>query len=273
MVNILKDFAPESLIVAIKANLFEYYDYLGRSPKAELYESPYLKLLLTGIPHLFLNNVLRTQLRAGNVDEVIQQTLTNLRSRNVTKLSWWTEPGTQPEDLGAHLVSHGLEYTDGGPGMAVDLLELKEGLTPSDLTIKRVEEAETLRDFVQAAVIGFGLPDTSEPMCFDLLFGLGFDPPLRNYVGYLHGEPIATSESFLGAGVAGIYWVSTVPEARRQGIGSAMTQAPLREAREMGYRVGILHSAPLGLGVYRRLGFVEYCRMSHYVWESDEGLS
>ena len=43
-----------------------------------------------------------------------------------------------------------------------------------------------------------------------------------------------------------------------------MTMAPLLDARAMGYRVGILHSSPLGLEVYRRLGFQEYCWMSHY---------
>lgn len=48
-----------------------------------------------------------------------------------------------------------------------------------------------------------------------------------------------------------------------------MTQAALQEARELGYRVGILQSSRLGLGVYRQLGFTEYCQMSHYAWESE----
>jgi ribosomal protein S18 acetylase RimI-like enzyme len=105
-------------------------------------------------------------------------------------------------------------------------------------------------------------------MCFDLFAGLRFDIPLSNYVGYLSGQPVATSELFLGAGVAGIYWVSTLPEARRKGIGLAITQAPLLQAREMGYRLGILHSSDQGMGTYRQLGFVEKCRMGHYVWNA-----
>ena len=61
MSELLTDLTTAALAAAIKANLFEYYRYLGRSPQAEFYDSPELTWLLTGIPHPFLNNVLRTQ--------------------------------------------------------------------------------------------------------------------------------------------------------------------------------------------------------------------
>lgn len=265
---IINDFSTQALTAAIKANLFEYHEYLGRSPKAEFHEGPHLKWVFTGIPFSFLNNVLDTHLTSENVDEVIQQTLASFRSRNITKVSWWAEPGTQPANLGEHLVAHGLILDDEEPGMAVDLMELREVSTPSGLTIKRVDDVEILRDFTHSAAIGFGLSESSESICFDLFAGLGFDLPLYNYVGYLGGESVATAELFLGAGVAGIYWVSTVPEARHKGIGSAITQAALQQAREMEYHIGILHSSEQGMGIYRQLGFVEKCRMSHYFWNA-----
>ena len=266
MSDILKDFSTRALIKAIKANRFEWYGYLGGSPKAELHDSPNLTWLLTGVPFPLMNTVMRTQGTRDNVEEIIEDTMAHFKSSDVTSFTWWVEPGTRPKDLGDRLLGRGFTYAEGPPGMAVDLLALNEDITaPSDLRIKQVRDAGALKQWVSTLFSGFELPESGGGALFDLLIGLGFDLPLRNYVGFLNGEPVATAELFLGAGVAGIYGVVTVPEARRQGIGAALTLAPLREARAMGYRIGILHSSEMALGLYRRLGFQEYCKMSHYV--------
>ena len=266
MSEVLLDLSIPALVTAIKGNLFEYYRYLGRSIQAEFYESPYLTWLLTGILHPFLNNIIRTQLAPDNVDDLIEETLTHFRSKNMTQLSWWAEQGSQPLDLAEHLLAHGLVYTEGGPGMAADLLALNEDITtPVDLTIERVIDSSTLQKWVDVCVLGFDLFG-SERASFDLFAGLDFDLPLRSYMGCLKGEPVATAQLFLGAGVAGIYCVSTVEEARRRGIGATIVLAALREARDLGYRAGILHSTTMGYSVYRRLGFQELCKMNHFYW-------
>ncbi|MDA0735028.1 MAG: GNAT family N-acetyltransferase [Chloroflexi bacterium] len=68
------------------------------------------------------------------------------------------------------------------------------------------------------------------------------------------------------AGVAGIHAVGTVPEARRQGIGSALTLEPLLVARREGYRIGVLFSEEMAVNIYRTLGFKEYCQGNLYLW-------
>jgi predicted acetyltransferase len=65
--------------------------------------------------------------------------------------------------------------------------------------------------------------------------------------------------------VAGIYAVATLPQARRKGIGRAMTVHPLIEARQIGYRVGILQSSSMGYPVYQSIGFQEVCTYRQYV--------
>jgi predicted N-acetyltransferase YhbS len=79
------------------------------------------------------------------------------------------------------------------------------------------------------------------------------------------------STLFLGAGAAGIYFVSVHPHVRRLGIGAALTLAPLRAARELGYRIGVLDASPLGEPVHRRLGFTTCCQISLYEWSPQVG--
>lgn len=154
-------------------------------------------------------------------------------------------------------------------GMAVDLLAVNEDLPPlSPLTIEHVDDGETLRRWVHAVAVSFEHPESVANALMEIHAHAGFGPhlPWRLYVGLLGEEVVAASRLLVAAGVAGISHLATIPEARRQGIGTAMTLAPLLEARSMGYRIGVLRAAPGGLGVYRRLGFKEYCRFHEYLW-------
>jgi ribosomal protein S18 acetylase RimI-like enzyme len=83
----------------------------------------------------------------------------------------------------------------------------------------------------------------------------------------MDGDPLNTH---LGGGVTGIYNVATLPQARQQGIGTALTVAPLLEARAQGYRVATLQSTPIGLNLYLRLGFREYCSFNAYFWQGEQ---
>jgi GNAT superfamily N-acetyltransferase len=157
--------------------------------------------------------------------------------------------------------------------MAADLTSLPANLlTPPGLVIEQVKDMGSMAKWGSMLCAGFGMPDCVGEAFLDVSRSLGFDAQLlyRNYLGRLHGEPVATSSLLLGAGVAGIYNVATLPEARRKGIGAAMTFTPLCEARAMGYRVGILHASQMGVGVYRQLGFQEYCKISQYVWATEQ---
>ena len=270
MQNILSDLSAPTLVRAIKKNWMDYYYYLGRARNAELYAGPHLTWLLTGIPDTFNNVVFQTRLPPDGAGELISQALTHFRSRNVTRLSWWTEEGAQETDLKKQLVAHGLTFNEGGTGMAADLMSVPKDLpTPTGLTITPVENKEALKQWVHIANIGFGLPLWSESIWFDLFADLVFELPLRNYLAILNGQPVGTSQLFLGAGVAGIYNVTCVPEARGQGVGAAITLAPLLEARSLGFRISILQASRLGYQVYRRLGFQEYGRLSNYRWENE----
>jgi hypothetical protein len=190
------------------------------------------------------------------------------------RLSWWTEQGAHEAELNEQLVAHGLTFDEGGTGMAADLGALPKDLsTPAGLTIMPVENRETLAQWVHVVNLGFGLSIASERIWFDLFADLVFELPLRNYLAILNGQPVGTAQLFLGAGVAGIYNVTCLPEVRGRGVGAAITLAPLLAARNLGFRISILQASHLGYKVYRRLGFQEFSKLSYYRWENETNAS
>jgi GNAT superfamily N-acetyltransferase len=153
--------------------------------------------------------------------------------------------------------------------MAADLHTLPNDLAgPDTLAIERVMDARGLDTWTHTLGIGFGEGDIEARWVGAMYqrIGLDGDRPWRHYLGRLEGEPVATASLFLGTGVAGIYFVFTAPQARRRGIGAAITLAALRDARSLGYRIGVLGASQEGYPVYRRLGFQEYCTIGIYEW-------
>jgi ribosomal protein S18 acetylase RimI-like enzyme len=132
------------------------------------------------------------------------------------------------------------------------------------LEIRVAGDADSIRTWTNVFVKGYGLPSAWESSTFELWMQLGLDLPIRNYLGYLNGKPLSTCTLFFGGGAAGIYCVSTLPEARGRGVGAAITLKPLQEAREMGYRVGVLQSSEMGFNVYKKLGFRHLCQIENF---------
>ncbi len=261
---IAQDFSPAGLNSVIEANMQEFWANFGRAPGAELHDEPDLLWFATGTPVAALNGVLRARFRPEEMESRVDMTLAHFGQRKLP-LFWHVTPSMRSDELENCLQTQGMRRRPWDPpGMAVDLLAVKEDLpSPAGLTIRPVEDKESLQKWIDVSCSG--APETAN--VYSGIYGglgLGPDAPLRHYVGSLNGEPIGVASLFLSAGVASVQLVVTVPQARRQGIGTAMTLATLREARDLGYRIGILTSSKVGYGVYLRLGFQEYCRFRIY---------
>jgi GNAT superfamily N-acetyltransferase len=268
MDRILEEFSATVVVKAIEANVNAQFPLIFAAlPQIEIHDEPDISWVISGIQDIYLNCVLRAELAPVDVHGRIEGTLAHFRSRGVP-MRWRVGPSTRPTDLGRHLLAHGLTHGGDTTGMAVDLLALNEAVAkPSGLTIEQVGDVDALHKWTHAVAVSFEHPESVADALFDAHAGPGFSEqlPWRLYIGLLDGEPVAAARLFLAVGVAGISHVATIPGARRQGIGTAMTLAALREARSMGYRIGVLHAAPGGLHVYRRLGFEEYCKLRLYL--------
>jgi len=221
-----------------------------------------------------MNLVVCSQLPTEGVDDLIESTLAHFRSMNIRKLSWLAHDGVPSVEINRVLLGHGLTFKESfATEMAVDLSVLPEELPAHPgLRIVPVVDGNALRQWIHVASIGFRISEKFEKVWYDFFVDTVFDGQFQTYLALLNGKPVGTSQLFLSEGVAGIYNVTCIPEVRGQGIGSAITLAPLLKARELGYRIGILQASQRGHGVYRRLGFQDFGELSLYLWENDRDL-
>jgi GNAT superfamily N-acetyltransferase len=275
MQNVLDDFSAEGVVKnAIKENWKNYHYCLGRCPSVELSIGRYLTWFITNMPDHFMNLVVCTQLPSTGANELIENALDHFRSLNIRKLTWLAEDDLPATELKKRLLAHGSTFSEAlSREMAADLMALPEDLPfPTGLEILPVENGEILQQWIHIASIGFDVPEEYENVWYDFFVEAVLNLPFRSYLALLNGRPVATSQLFLSAGVAGIYNVTCIPEARGQGIGAAITLAPSLAARGMGYRIGILQASDLGARVYRRLGFQDFGKRSIFLWENDGSL-
>jgi GNAT superfamily N-acetyltransferase len=274
MRDILSDFSNRELVkTTIRANWENYHYCLGRSPSVELSIGKYLTWLITDMPDHFMNLVVCTELPTNGAEELIEDALDHFRAKKIRRLSWLSEPGVPANELKNHLIERGFSFNESySAEMAADLTRLPKDISsPAGLSIVRVEDMDQLKKWIKVASIGFGMPPEVESIWCEFFAEAAFASPFRTYLALLDGIPVATSQLFTSAAVAGVYNVTCLPEARGKGIGAAITMAPLQDAFEMGYRVGILQASKMGYKVYQRLGFEDFGKLSVYLWEQQPG--
>jgi GNAT superfamily N-acetyltransferase len=279
--DILEDTSPQAMARAVEASVVAFYAYFGRMPGAQLHDDADLTWYATGIPAPHFNAVLRTQLAprlsAAELDTRIAATLDHFTARGLPAL-WWQMPSTLPADIGTALAARSLAFGGTRPGMGVDLAALPDAEAADavpGLEIEIVADLPAYERWVDVFAASYGYTPEVATRYFALTSAAPLGPvlPARHYLGRLDGAPVAIATLFVAAGVAGLYHVGTLPEVRGRGVGRALALAPLLDARRLGYRVGVLFSSPMGLNIYRRLGFQTVCELSRYVLERTDRMA
>ncbi len=267
MNNVLQDLSPSAVSLALDTNQIAFWSLLfSHFPEAELHDDPGIFWFETGIRHDVFNRVIQTSLELDTLPVAIERVLCYFQQRRMPFL-WHLGASSHPTNSGSILEGYGLTHYETEPGMAVDLLRFNENiLVAPQLAIHPVTTDELIEQWIH--VWEFGSPEEVIHQWFTFYSGLCLnrESPLHLYLGTLDGKPVATSEVFFGGGVASIGSVGTLPQHRHQGIGAAMTLTALREAHRQGYRIGVLTASPMGINIYRRIGFQEYGTFSTYLW-------
>jgi predicted GNAT family acetyltransferase len=267
MEDFIDGMASDKLITALESNMAAFWSAYGRGNGCTLHSTPNVVWFYTGIQVALFNGVIFAKMKSEEVKPIVDSLQSKINECGAPAL-WWLGPHSTPVNLGALLEQYGLQSTGETPGMATDLAAVNSApKTIDNFRIEKVSNAEMQALWGRTAAIGTGFSDAATAQMAQLEFTLT-EPQYKSqhrYIGFLDGNPVATSALVLDSGLAGIYAVATVPEARRKGIGEIMTVVPLLEARQMGYRVGILQASSMGYPIYKRIGFQDVCKFQIYL--------
>ena len=189
----------------------------------------------------------------AHIDEQLDDIIAYYRQRQPLKdvIFWSTEP-PRPTDIEAMLIARGFEWTWQPHWMWLDMRNLRVPATiPKGLRIEVMENAPLWNvadlPYYNRNVVLRRRARKSARIPYVWHIAASLDGQLVGHA-ILH---LTTGE----LGVAGIFDVGVVPEARNKGVGKAITFSACSLARKMGCRHVILNSTPAGEPVYKRLGF------------------
>jgi GNAT superfamily N-acetyltransferase len=262
----IKSIGDEKLVEGIEESWYEVWRMLTSTPWGKLWEDQYTKKVYTG---WYGDGVLVTRLTDDIVEEKIEEAI-HFYSNLTRRWIWPIYSSTRPGDLGDTLERYGFKKVEEKhPLMALNLEELEESAPmPEGLEIRKVVDDASLPVWSRVFLVGHGLERLLESgsRLFQAV-GVRNDQPASKFLGFYNGVPVASSQVLYGGNVARLNFVSTMPEARGKGIGTAISLASLISAQERGYNVAVLTSTDMGYPIYRKLGFKEICNWDYYVYE------
>jgi GNAT superfamily N-acetyltransferase len=222
--------AEGDLVRAAHANFLASFRKLAQYAEAgEVRSFGPVFAVITGVPIAVLNGcVILGHATPADLDEALEW----LRhARLPFRVFFASEPTTAVSSvLSAHALTR-----DGAPYPAMVLHPLPEPIAPSP--------GIELSDGLDSA-LGQYLPAA-----------LAHDADVRVFTARIDHRAAGMSLAIRSGDVAGVYGVVTRPEFRRRGVGTALSWAAVRAAREWGCASMVLQATPMGYPVYERMGF------------------
>jgi GNAT superfamily N-acetyltransferase len=241
------------LIQAIEDNAAELLLRMGTAGGGVRRDDAKVRWTIGGAPLDYHNAVVAADLSADEADAVIAESVELMKQHRVPG-SWHVGPSMRPGDLGERLLAAGFRYGGREPAMAVEISRMTKAEAKPGLEISRIGTDDELAVWADTLGRGFGEGPVEAEWVAEIYRREGYDDPWRHYLARLDGEPVATATIFLTEDVAGVYFVMTVPTARRQGIGAAITRYAVQDGDEP---YAVLGASSAGKNVYAGLGFVE----------------
>jgi len=247
----------EQAVEALEGNFWGLWSRFGRGKGCQLHEAMGATWFETPISSLPYNTVIRFQALPDQAEAAVQRIIDSYSPRQVS-ITWVVHPSSTP-GLGEILPQHGFKEAEQITCMWADLVDMPTpDPTPPDLKVGRVEpgpQVDALLDLVSWRW-DVAANDRGHLQNFLDAFDVsGAESAVQCWAAWKDGQPVAKALLNLHDGAAGIYGVSTRPEARGRGLARLLTLQALHFARAQGYQLGVLHSSPMAESLYAKIGF------------------
>jgi ribosomal protein S18 acetylase RimI-like enzyme len=212
----------------------------------------------------FNNGVFRTD-DARDASEVVSRARAFFGARG-RGFSLWARLVPEDGDLVRAAEAHGLGRLFDYPQMICRRPVTGRAL-PAGVELRWVVDGLGMADF--AAVCGeayatYGTPEEVTASHFGRVDRFT-EPHVQSVVAYHDGAPVAAAQILSTHGIAGVYWVATVPAARGRGLAEVCTAAVTNRGFELGAANVQLQASSMGEPIYRRMGYEELYRYAFYL--------
>lgn len=162
--------------------------------------------------------------------------------------------------------ARGLPRTGDTPGMVL-AERLATTSLPKGLSLRPVRTPEAANDFAAVSASAYETLELPAGVTRKFLSqpAAWLAPHWHVEVLYDGDLPSAAAMILLSHGIAGVYWVGTIPAARGRGFAAEVTRSVSNAAFDRGARAVVLQASRFGEPIYRRLGFRTITRYVSYL--------
>jgi len=248
--------ATSQLVSAVNENFVASYRKLAHhAPRGETQETGGAFAFVTGLPLALFNGCVVV---GPSSPSALDEALSWAAGHRVPHRVWIEEAIAR--QLDEVPPAHGLVREDDlYPGMALHPIPEPPAL-PEDVTVEEVPADDPTSLHALASEFG------ATPELARRLYPPAFiaDSDVRAFIGRLAGRPVASSLVIRSPSTSGVYGVGTLPDARRKGVGAAVSWAAVGAGRAWNGGSIVLQSSPMGLPIYQRIGFRTVVRYVTY---------
>jgi hypothetical protein len=168
--------------------------------------------------------------------------------------SVWARAGqAEDRDLIAAAEAAGLQRVYAMPEMVLEQ-RLDPHELPAGTDLRRLEEPAQAIDFWRVATAAYASNGFPPEVFAGYTNHAGLVAQnVAAFIVYLDGEPASIAMTMVSNGVAGVYFVGSLDEARGRGLGRAATIAATNAGFDLGGEIASLQASPMGKPIYQDL--------------------